>query len=142
MLWKICRSRWLTYRSAPLLRDDRLSSTAWSLFGQVPKGWPPGPGHLRLCAQAHCLRLPPRQPNQDRRGTPIPSATACAGDFAHLAVTLCRWHERSGALLHRLSRDIGVRSTPVRWIQCCSRAYSAALVHVDAAITRRASAAS
>ena len=27
---------------------DRLSDTAWSLFGQIPKGWPLAQGNLRL----------------------------------------------------------------------------------------------
>jgi transglutaminase-like putative cysteine protease len=68
---------------------DRLSDTAWSLFGQVPKGWP--------LVQAICDYVHDRI----KFGYAHASATKTAfdahkeklgvcRDFAHLAITLCR----------------------------------------------------
>jgi transglutaminase-like putative cysteine protease len=68
---------------------DRLSNTAWSLFGQVPKGWPLVKA---ICDYVH---------NHITFGYQYASPTKTAWDayceqrgvcrdFAHLAVTLCR----------------------------------------------------
>jgi len=68
---------------------DRLSDTAWSLFGQVPRGWP--------LVQAICDYVHDRikfgyehasstktafDAHEEKRGV--------CRDFAHLAITLCR----------------------------------------------------
>jgi hypothetical protein len=37
---------------------DRLSNTAWALFGKVP-----GEGDLQLCPRSHHVRLPAREPD-------------------------------------------------------------------------------
>jgi transglutaminase-like putative cysteine protease len=90
---------------------DRLSDTAWSIFGRVPPGW----GRVQaICDYVH-----------DRLAFSYPDArstrTAWEGhqerlgvcrDFAHLAIAFCRLHEYSGALLHRLPRRYRGASSP------------------------------
>jgi transglutaminase-like putative cysteine protease len=68
---------------------DRLSNTAWSLFGQVPKGWP--------LVQAICDYVHDRITFGYQHASPTKSAwdaynerRGVCRDFAHLAVTLCR----------------------------------------------------
>src|ERR1035441_10174999 len=68
---------------------DRLSNTAWSLFGQVPKGWP--------LVQAICDYVHDRITFGYQHASPFKSAwdaynerRGVCRDFAHLAVTLCR----------------------------------------------------
>ena len=82
---------------------DRLSETAWNLFGKAPTGWGPRAGDLRLCASAYHLRLRTRAHDthgagsvsrQDRR---LPRLCAPCRSFLPL-------HEYPRALLHRLSR--------------------------------------
>jgi hypothetical protein len=71
---------------------DRLSNAAWSLFGQVPKGWP----LVTACYQHASPIKTAWDAHTELRGV--------CRDFAHLAITLLPLYERSGALLHRLSR--------------------------------------
>ena len=37
---------------------DRLSDTAWSLFGRLPPGWARVQSNLRLCPRSHDVQLP------------------------------------------------------------------------------------
>jgi transglutaminase-like putative cysteine protease len=89
---------------------DRLSDLAWSLFGQLPKGWP--------LVQAICNYVHDRiafgyehasptrtawQAHTERRGV--------CRDFAHLAVTLCR--RVTAAAISGASK---CRQTFPRWI--------------------------
>ena len=68
---------------------DRLSDTAWSLFGYVPKGWP--------LVQAICDYVHERikfgyehaSPNKTAFDAFIEQRGVCR-DYAHLAITLCR----------------------------------------------------
>ncbi|HEY8214025.1 MAG TPA: transglutaminase family protein [Methylocystis sp.] len=90
---------------------DRLSDIAWSLFGQVPKGWP--------LAQAICDYVHDRiafdyehasptrtawDANMDRRGV--------CRDFAHLAVALCRCMNIPARYCTGYLGDIGVPPDP------------------------------
>jgi transglutaminase-like putative cysteine protease len=55
---------------------DRLSNTAWSLFGQVPKGW-----RLvkAICDYVHDrITFGYQHASPTKRGMPIPSNAACA----------------------------------------------------------------
>jgi transglutaminase-like putative cysteine protease len=68
---------------------DRLLDTAWSLFGQIPKGWP--------LAQAICDYVHERikfgyehaSPNKTAFDAFTEQRGVCR-DYAHLAITLCR----------------------------------------------------
>ena len=81
---------------------DRLSNTAWSLFGQIPKGWPLVSGDLRLRPRSHHVRLSAREFDQNGVGRPQRRARRVPGlrSPCHHVMPL---HEHSGALLHRLS---------------------------------------
>ena len=68
---------------------DRLSNMAWSLFGQVPKGWP--------LVKAICDYVHDRITFGYAHASPTKTAwdayterRGVCRDFAHLAVTLCR----------------------------------------------------
>jgi transglutaminase-like putative cysteine protease len=68
---------------------DRLSNTAWSLFGQVQKGWP--------LVKAICDYVHERITFGYQHASPTKTAwdayteqRGVCRDFAHLAVTLCR----------------------------------------------------
>ena len=82
---------------------DRLSNTAWSLFGHVPKGWPLVKA---ICDYVHdriTFGYQHASPTKNSVGRPYRAARRVPGlrpPRGH-AVPL---HERSGALLHRLSR--------------------------------------
>jgi transglutaminase-like putative cysteine protease len=103
---------------------DRLSNTAWSLFGQVPKGWP--------LVQAICDYVHDRITFGYEHASPTKSAwdaynerRGVCRDYAHLAATLCRcmnipatWvhhrhttRETSLLGLRRISEDAGIPST-------------------------------
>ncbi|MEG8054596.1 transglutaminase family protein [Sphingomonas aerolata] len=89
---------------------DRLSETAWSLFGHVPSGWVRvqaivqfthdhiefGYHHARATKTAW-------DAHQEQQGV--------CRDFAHLAITLCRCMNIPARYLHRLSRRY--RHSPV-----------------------------
>ena len=73
----------------PLLRDRSPVGYAWSLFGQVPKGWP--------LVQAICDYVHDRITFGYQHASPTKTALdayterrGVCRDFAHLAVTLCR----------------------------------------------------
>ena len=68
---------------------DRLSDTAWALFGQVPRGWP--------LVQAICDYVHGRIKFGYEHASPTKTAfdahkekRGVCRDFAHLAITLCR----------------------------------------------------
>jgi transglutaminase-like putative cysteine protease len=68
---------------------DRLSEIAWSLFGQVPKGWP--------LVQAICDFVHDRITFGYQHASPTKTAwdaytegRGVCRDFAHLAITFCR----------------------------------------------------
>jgi transglutaminase-like putative cysteine protease len=68
---------------------DRLSNTAWSLFGKVPRGWPLVKAicdyvheHITFGYQHASPTKTAWDVHTERRGV--------CRDFAHLAVTLCR----------------------------------------------------
>ena len=82
---------------------DRLSDTAWALFGQVPKGWPLVQA---ICDYVHdriTFGYAAREPDQDGLGCPRGAARRVPRlrPSRRHAVPL---HEHPGALLHRLSR--------------------------------------
>jgi transglutaminase-like putative cysteine protease len=68
---------------------DRLSNTAWSLFGQIPKGWP--------LVKAICDYVHARIKFGYQHASPTKTAwdahseqRGVCRDFAHLSITLCR----------------------------------------------------
>jgi len=68
---------------------DRLSNTAWSLFGQVPKGWPLVKG---ICDYVHdriMFGYQHASPTKTAWDAHTERRGVCR-DYAHLAVTLCR----------------------------------------------------
>ena len=68
---------------------DRLSDTAWSLFGHVPKGWPLVQA---ICDYAH-ERIKFGYEHASPNKTAFDAFTEQRGvcrDYAHLAITLCR----------------------------------------------------
>ena len=68
---------------------DRLSDTAWSLFGHVPKGWPLVQA---ICDYAHeriKFGYEHASPNKTAFDAFIEQRGVCR-DYAHLAITLCR----------------------------------------------------
>ena len=82
---------------------DRLSDTAWSLFGQYPARLGPGPGDLRLGAQPHRLRLRARQRPAHRLGR-LHRTPRRLPRLRPPGRRLLPLHEHPGALLHRLAR--------------------------------------
>ena len=86
---------------------DRLSNTAWSLFGQRPKGWP--------LVQAICDHVHDRITFGYAHASPTKTAfdaytekQGVCRDFAHLAVTLCRCMNIPARYCTGYLGDIGV----------------------------------
>ena len=86
---------------------DRLSNTAWSLFGRVPKGWP--------LANAICDYVHDRIIFDYAHASPTKTAwdvhnerRGVCRDFAHLAVTLCRCMNIPARYCTGYLGDIGV----------------------------------
>ncbi|MDB5511256.1 MAG: transglutaminase family protein [Enterovirga sp.] len=86
---------------------DRLSDTAWSLFGQLPKGWPlvqaiVDYAHDRITFGYQFARPTKTafEAHQERQGV--------CRDFAHLAVTLCRCMNVPARYTTGYLGDIGV----------------------------------
>jgi transglutaminase-like putative cysteine protease len=86
---------------------DRLSDTAWSLFGQAPKGWP--------LVQAICDYVHDRITFGYQYASPTKTAfdaftegRGVCRDFAHLAVTLCRCMNVPARYCTGYLGDIGV----------------------------------
>jgi transglutaminase-like putative cysteine protease len=90
---------------------DRLLNTAWSLFGQVPKGWP--------LVQAICDYVHHRITFGYEHASPTKTAwdahneqRGVCRDFAHLAVTLCRCMNVPARYCTGYLGDIGVPPDP------------------------------
>jgi transglutaminase-like putative cysteine protease len=86
---------------------DKLSDTAWSLFGNVPKGWPlvqaiVDYAHDRITFGYQYARPTKTafEAHQERQGV--------CRDFAHLAVTLCRCMNVPARYATGYLGDIGV----------------------------------
>jgi transglutaminase-like putative cysteine protease len=90
---------------------DRLSDTAWSLFGQVPKGWPLV---TAICNYVH-NRITFGYAHASATRTAYEAHTEMRGvcrDFAHLAVTLCRCMNIPARYCTGYLGDIGVPIDP------------------------------
>jgi transglutaminase-like putative cysteine protease len=90
---------------------DRLSNTAWSLFGNVPKGWPLVQaicdyvhGHITFGYQHASATKTAWDVHNEKRGV--------CRDFAHLAVTLCRCMNVPARYCTGYLGDIGVPPDP------------------------------
>jgi transglutaminase-like putative cysteine protease len=90
---------------------DRLSNTAWSLFGQVPKGWP--------LVKAICDYVHDRITFSYQHASPTKTAwdvhnerRGVCRDFAHLAITLCRCMNVPARYCTGYLGDIGVPIDP------------------------------
>jgi transglutaminase-like putative cysteine protease len=90
---------------------DRLSSKAWSLFGQTPKGWP--------LVQAICDYVNDRIKFGYEHASPTKTAwqahrqrRGVCRDFAHLAITLCRCMNIPARYCTGYLGDIGVPPDP------------------------------
>ena len=86
---------------------DRLSDTAWSLFGNLPKGWPLVQAiveyaHERITFGYQYARATKTafEAHQERQGV--------CRDFAHLGVTLCRCMNVPARYVTGYLGDIGV----------------------------------
>jgi transglutaminase-like putative cysteine protease len=86
---------------------DRLSDTAWSLFGQVPKGWP--------LVKAICDYVHDRITFGYAHASPTKTAwdahterRGVCRDFAHLAITMCRCMNIPARYCTGYLGDIGV----------------------------------
>jgi transglutaminase-like putative cysteine protease len=90
---------------------DRLSETAWALFGKIPKGWP--------LVQAICDYVHDRVSFGYEHASPTKSAwdvhnerRGVCRDFAHLAITLCRCMNIPARYCTGYLGDIGVPIDP------------------------------
>ena len=90
---------------------DRLSETAWSLFGKVPKGW--------ALVQAICDYVHDRVTFGYEHASPTKTAwdvhnerRGVCRDFAHLAITLCRCMNIPARYCTGYLGDIGVPIDP------------------------------
>jgi transglutaminase-like putative cysteine protease len=86
---------------------DRLSNTAWSLFGQIPKGW-----RLvkAICDYVHdriTFSYQDASPTKTAFDAYVEKRGVCR-DFAHLAVTLCRCMNIPARYCTGYLGDIGV----------------------------------
>jgi transglutaminase-like putative cysteine protease len=90
---------------------DRLMTTAWSLFGQVPKGWPLVQA---ICDFVHG-RIAFNYSHANPTRTAFDAYTEQRGvcrDFAHLAVALCRCMNIPARYCTGYLGDIGVPADP------------------------------
>ena len=90
---------------------DRLSSIAWSLFGQVPKGWPLVKA---ICDYVHD-RITFGYEHASPTKTAFDAYTERRGvcrDFAHLAIALCRCMNIPARYCTGYLGDIGVPPDP------------------------------
>ncbi|MEP9348599.1 transglutaminase family protein [Xanthobacter sp. KR7-225] len=90
---------------------DRLSNVAWSMFGQVPKGWP--------LVQAICDFVHGHIAFDYAHASPLKTAfdaytqkQGVCRDFAHLAITLCRCMNIPARYCTGYLGDIGVPADP------------------------------
>jgi transglutaminase-like putative cysteine protease len=90
---------------------DRLSDTAWSLFGQTPKGWPLAKA---ICDYVH-ERITFGYQHASSTKTAWDAHSEGRGvcrDFAHLAITLCRCMNIPARYCTGYLGDIGVPTRP------------------------------
>jgi transglutaminase-like putative cysteine protease len=90
---------------------DRLSNTAWSLFGQIPKGWPLV---ATICDYVHD-RITFGYQHASSTKTAWDAHSEGRGvcrDFAHLAITLCRCMNIPARYCTGYLGDIGVPPDP------------------------------
>jgi transglutaminase-like putative cysteine protease len=90
---------------------DRLSNTAWSLFGQLPKGWPLVRAicdyvHDRIAFGYHHASSTKTAWDAHNEGRGV------CRDFAHLAITLCRCMNIPARYCTGYLGDIGVPPDP------------------------------
>ncbi len=86
---------------------DRLSQTAWDLFGQTPTGWD---RVQAICDYVH-RHITFDYEQADNTRTALEAFTGRVGGVSGLHPSgrrLLPVHEHSGAVLHRLSGDIGM----------------------------------
>jgi transglutaminase-like putative cysteine protease len=90
---------------------DRLSTIAWSLFGQIPKGWP--------LVQAICDYVHDRITFSYAHASPTKTAfdvytekRGVCRDFAHLAIALCRCMNVPARYCTGYLGDFGVPADP------------------------------
>jgi transglutaminase-like putative cysteine protease len=86
---------------------DRLSDTAWNLFGQIPKGWPLVKA---ICDYAHdriTFGYQYANPGKTAWDAYTEGRGVCR-DFAHLAITLCRCMNIPARYCTGYLGDIGV----------------------------------
>jgi transglutaminase-like putative cysteine protease len=86
---------------------DRLSNTAWSLFGQIPKGWTVVKA---ICDYVHdriTFSYQDASPTKTAFDAYVEKRGVCR-DFAHLAVTLCRCMNIPARYCTGYLGDIGV----------------------------------
>jgi len=90
---------------------DRLSETAWALFGQTPPGWPRVKaicdfvhGHLTFGYQHARVTKTALEAFNERRGV--------CRDYTHLAITLCRCMNIPARYCTGYLGDIGVPASP------------------------------
>jgi transglutaminase-like putative cysteine protease len=85
---------------------DRMSETAWSLFGNGPEGW----GRVQaICDYVHehvKFGYEHARSTKSASDVHIERAGVCR-DFAHLAVTFCRWINIPARYVHGYLGDIG-----------------------------------
>jgi transglutaminase-like putative cysteine protease len=95
---------------AAAIATDRLSDTAWALFGQFPKGWP--------LVQAICDYIHDRIAFGYQHASPTKTAwdaserRGVCRDFAHLAVTFCCCMNVPARYCTGYLGDIGVPPDP------------------------------
>jgi len=90
---------------------DRLSNTAWSLFGKTPKGWPLVQA---ICDYVHdriAFSYPHASPTKTAFDVHTEKRGVCR-DYAHLAIALCRCMNVPARYCTGYLGDIGVPIDP------------------------------
>jgi transglutaminase-like putative cysteine protease len=122
---------------------DRLSNTAWSLFGQLPKGWPLVRAicdyvHDRIAFGYHHASSTKTAWDAHNEGRGV------CRDFAHLAITLCRCMNIPARYCTGYLGTLVCRPTHLRWISARGLRSTSAIAGTlwMLAITNRGSAVS
>jgi transglutaminase-like putative cysteine protease len=90
---------------------DRLSDTAWSLFGHLPRGWPRVQGILDF-VHRH-IRFDYQQARSTRTAyDAYQEGVGVCRDYAHLALTFCRCMNIPARYCTGYMGDIGVPPVP------------------------------
>jgi transglutaminase-like putative cysteine protease len=89
-LCRICRLRsWCFYWGSRYCETDRLSETAWQLFGHIPTGWERVQGICDFVNSHVAFNYADARPTRTAWETFNERRGVCR-DFTHLAVTFCR----------------------------------------------------